>query len=407
MGEKMVNIEFLSSMSHEVRTLLNTIVGLSEDIGGYETLPEEIREDSEDLITASKKLLGLMEKIIDFSIIESNNMEIVNVPYNPREIFEELAKINELNIEDKPIELHTNIASELPYELIGDKEHMEEVVDNFLNNAIRCTDGGDIWFDVKCTNTDNECNITISVKDTGNGLTPEEMDKLFVEIDNPNLEKNIDAGGTDLGLAIAKKLIDMMGGELNVESKYGEGSTFTFTVTQKISLLEEPELSKTQRLRLDLINYDEEGYGYKKVLIVDDNELNIKVLRRILEQSDLIIEECYNGEECLDMVTESNDYDCIFMDIMMPVMSGEETLKKLKEIDGFDTPVIALTADAFEGAEQKYESEGFVDYIAKPFSKTQIEKKLDMVFKEKDLQDEDKEEESFLEVDSYDEEDVW
>ena len=396
MGEKMVNIEFLSKMSHEVRTLLNTIVGLSEDINGYETLPEEIREDAEDLMTASKKLLSVMENVIDFSIIESDNMEIVSIPYRPREMFEELAKINELNIEDKPIELHTNIAPGLPYELLGDKEHMEEIVDNFLNNAIKYTDGGDIWFDVKCNNTEVECNLTISVKDTGRGMTPEEMENLFIKDSYDEMTND----GSGLGLAIAKRLIDMMGGNIHVESQYGEGTTFEFSITQKVSMMEEPELSKTQRLRLDQINYEDEGYGYKKVLIVDDNELNIKVLRRILEQSDLIIEECYNGRECLDMVSENNDYDVIFMDIMMPVMGGEETFKKLKEIEGFNTPVVALTADAIEGAEQKYESEGFVDYIAKPFSKTQIEKKLDMVFKQKDLLDEKKE---IIE----DEEDFW
>ena len=387
MGEKMVNIEFLSSMSHKIRTYLNTIVGLSEDIYGYEDIPEEIREDAEDLIATSKKLLGLMENIIDFSKIESNEMEIVNVSYNPRPMFEELAKINELNIEDKPIELHTNIAEDLPYELIGDKEHIEEIVDNFLNNAIKYTDGGDIWFDVKCTNYEKECTLTISVRDTGCGMTNEELSKIFSE----SLDKEITADGIGLGLAITKHLVEMMGGKIKVESVYGEGSIFVFSVPQKISLMEEPELSKTQRLRLEQINYEDEGYGYKKVLIVDDNELNIKVVRRILEQSDLILDECYNGEECLEMVSEDNDYDVILMDIMMPVMDGIETLKKLKEMEDFDTPVIALTANAEDGAKQKYENLGFVDYIAKPFSKTEIEKKIDTVLKKRELEQEDNE----------------
>lgn len=389
MGEKLVNISFLSSMSHDVRTLLSTIVGLSEDIYGYEDIPEEIREDSEDLVVASKKLLELMEKIIDFSKIESNAMEITNNPYNPRKIFEELAKINELNIEDKPINFHTNISPDLPYELIGDGEHIEEIVDNLLNNAIKYTDGGDIWFDVKCKNTDNICNLTVSVKDTGRGIKPERLDKIFTKSKKINDDGETLSDGIGLGLAIIKSLIDMMGGNISVESIYGEGSTFVFNVTQKISLIEEPELSKTQRLRLDQINYEEEGYGYKKVLIVDDNELNIKVVRRILEQSDLLIDDCSSGEECIEKVSESNDYDVILMDIMMPGMSGEDTLKKLEDMDDFDTPVIALTADAINGAEQKYESEGFVAYIAKPFSKSQIEKKLDLVFKQREILDDE------------------
>lgn len=378
MSDKLVNIEFFSNMSHEIRTHLNTLVGLSEDILEYEDVPDEIREDAEDLVVTSKKLLDLMKNIIDFSKIESDKMEIVNTPYNPRRMFEELAKINELNIEDKPINLYTTISPDLPYELVGDGERIEEVVDNLLNNAVKFTEGGDIWFTVKCVNDNENCYLTIKVKDTGCGMKPEEVDKLF-----NNHE------GTGLGLAIAKSLVDMMGGKISVESTYGEGSSFTFSVTQKISLLEEPELSKTQRLRLEQINYEEEGYGYKKVLIVDDNLLNIKVVRRILEQSDLIIEECHNGMECLREVANNNDYDVILMDIMMPGMSGVEALRKLKEIDGFDTPVIALTANVEDGAEQKYESEGFVGYIAKPFSKIQIEKKLDLVFKQRDLKDKD------------------
>jgi two-component system chemotaxis sensor kinase CheA len=149
--------------------------------------------------------------------------------------------------------------------------------------------------------------------------------------------------------------------------------------------MEESDLSRTQRLKLQELNYAEEGYGYKKVLIVDDNLLNIKVARRALEQFDLIIDECYNGKECIDIISEDNDYDLILMDIMMPVMSGEETLNKLKEIEDFDTPVIALTADAEVGSEEKYESKGFVDYIAKPFSKEQIGEKLDKVFMQKEI----------------------
>ncbi len=405
MSDKVVKVEFLSSMSHEVRTILNTIVGLSEDIGGYEDIPEEIREDAEDLVTASKKLLELMENIIDFSKIESDEMEIVEVPYKPLEVFKELAKANEMNILDKPIDFHTNIAPDLPYELIGDEKHIREVVDNLLTNAIKYTDGGDIWFDVKSINEDDNCNLIVSVRDTGRGMTPEELDKLFAKIERLNIERNTTTEGIGLGLAITKRLVELMGGNINVESTYGEGSNFVFSVPQKIKLMEEPDLTRTQRLRLEQIRFDE-GYGYKKVLIVDDNTLNIKVVRRILEQFDLIIDECYNGEECLDIVAQNNDYDLIFMDIMMPKMSGEETLRRLHEIEGFNTPVIALTADAVEGAEQKYESEGFADYIVKPFSKMQIEEKLDMIFKQEDLLEEDNKKEREPVGDLYDD-DEW
>ncbi len=384
MGNGQEKNEFLSSVSHEVRTLLNTIVGLSQDIGEYENIPEEIREDAEDLVSASKELLELVGNILDFSKIRSSEMAIVNAPYNPRELFEELAKIDEKDIGDKPISFHSNIDSRLPFELIGDKKHMEEVVNNLLTNAIKYTDGGDIWFDVKCINDSVNCTMTITVKDTGRGMKPEEIEKLFTQIERLNIERDTSREGTGLGLAITKSLIDMMGGAIKVESVYGEGSTFIFSVVQKIHMLEESDLSRTQRLKLQELNYAKEGYGYKKILIVDDNRLNIKVARRALEDFDLMIDECYNGKECIDVISKDTDYDLILMDIMMPGLSGEDTLKGLKEIEGFDIPVIALTADAEEGAQEKYRGMGFVDYIAKPFSKLQIERKLDKVFSQKD-----------------------
>ena len=326
--------EFLSSVSHEIRTVLNTVVGLSEDIGGYENIPEEIQEDAEDLITSSKTLFELIDNVIDYIMLDNNAIKIVDSPYQPKELFEELEKLDEGYIEDKPVYLHTNIDPNLPYELIGDKKHVQKIANNLLTNAIKYTDGGDIWFNVTSVNEDNVCKLIISVKDTGRGMNPEEVDKLFTKIERVNINRDTSTEGTGLGLAITKRLLDMMGGIITVESKYEEGSTFTVTIPQKIKLKEEPDLSRTQRLKLESINFEEEGYGYKKILVVDDNQLNIKVVRRILEQYDLILEECYNGQECIDIVSENNDYDLILMDIMMPGLSGEETLHKLNEIEG-------------------------------------------------------------------------
>ena len=383
--------EFLSSVSHEIRTQLNTIVGLSEDIGEYENIPEEIREDAEDLVTSSKILFEFIENILDYVAIEKKEVRIVNNPYNPKDLFEKLVKADEGFIGDNPVYLHTNIDEHLPFELIGDEKHIEKIVNNLLLNSIKYTEGGDIWLDVSCINNNDECTLNISIKDTGRGMTDEEMSRLFKKIVKLDARPDSRSNGTEVGLTVTKSLVDMMGGTIDAESTFGVGSTFEVTIPQKISQMEESELSKTQRLRLQEINYEEEGYGYKKVLVVDDNELNIKVVRRILEQFDLILDECKNGQECIDMVTEDNDYDLILMDIMMPGMNGEETLRKLKEIEGFETPVIALTADAEVGSQEKYVNEGFVDYIAKPFSKMQIEEKMDRVFKQKDLLNKDQE----------------
>ena len=383
--------EFLSSVSHEIRTHLNTIVGLSEDIGEYEDIPEEIREDAEDLVTSSKTLFEFIENILDYIAIEKNEVKIVNNPYNPKELFERIAKTDEEFIGDNPVYLHTNIDEHIPYELIGDKKHIEKIVNNLLLNSIKYTEGGDIWFDVSSINNNDESTLVINIKDTGRGMTDEEMSRLFKKIVKLDARTDSRSNGTEVGLTVTKSLVDMMGGTIKVESTFGEGTTFEVTIPQKISQIEESELSRTQRLRLQQINYKEEGYGYKKVLVVDDNILNIKVVRRILEQFDLVLDECYNGAECINMVSENNDYDLILMDIMMPGMNGEETFRKLKELDGFDTPVIALTAEAESGSQEKYINEGFADYIAKPFSKVQIEEKMDKVFKEKDLKTEEQE----------------
>ena len=372
--------DFLSSMSHEIRTPLNAIVGLSEDIGTYEDVPKEVKEDAQDIISASKTLLEIVGNILDISKIESDKMEIVEVPYNPREMFEELARIDVTRIGDKPINFHTNIALDLPYEVIGDKKHMKEVVNNLLTNAIKYTEKGDIWFDVKCINNKNMCNLIISVKDTGRGIKAEDINKLFQKFERLDIERNTTTEGTGLGLAITKSLVDMMGGKINVESRYGEGSIFVVSIAQRISLMNEPELSQTQKLRLENVNNSEESYGYKRVLIVDDNKLNIKVARRALNDFNFELDECYDGLECLEKVKTGNEYDLILMDIMMPNMGGETAMAKLKENPNFNIPVIALTADAVSGAQEKYLSEGFTDYIAKPFSKEQIKEKLDVVF---------------------------
>lgn len=388
MNEIVENSEFLSSVSHEIRTELNTITGLSEDIYGYEDIPEEIREDAEDLVTSSRSLLELLENVLDFLALESNRLKIVNGPYNPKELFEKIAKKDEKYIGDNPTYLHINIDSHIPFELIGDKKNIEKIINNLLINSIKFTEGGDIWFNVDCINNNNNCLLTLTVKDTGRGMKPEEKENLFTKKNGMDVRIDSYTDKVELGLAITKRLVDMMDGTISVDSLYGEGTTITVTIPQTIKLMEESELSKTQRLRLEQINFIKDGYGYKKILIVDDNELNIKVVRRILEQYDLILEECYSGSECIDIVSEENDFDLILMDIMMPNMNGEETLQKLKSIEGFETPVIAITADAENGSEEKYESEGFVDYLAKPFTKIQIEEKLDRVFKEKELEEE-------------------
>lgn len=374
--------EFLSSMSHEIRTPLNAIVGLSEDIYHREDVPNDMKEDVSDILSASKTLLEIVGNIMDINKIESNKMEIVEIPYNFKEEITVLARVNSARIGDKDIQYNVNIAEDIPYELIGDKAHVKQVINNLLSNAIKYTDSGTIDFNVKCINQNDVCMLIITVKDTGRGIKSDDINKLFNKFERLDIEKNSTTEGTGLGLAITKKLVELMGGKINVESSYGKGSLFVVQLPQKIGAMTKP-LSDTQMINTAeiLLKSNNVDFSGKRVLIVDDNKLNIKVARRTLGHFDLILDECYDGVECLEKVNTGNCYDLILMDIMMPNMSGETAIKKLLEIKDFSIPVIALTADAVAGAEEKYKSMGFYDYISKPFSKEQIEVKLKNVFR--------------------------
>ena len=371
--------DFLSSMSHEIRTPLNAIVGLSEDIVTYkDQVPPVVVEDSEDILNASHTLLEIVGNILDINKIESNKMELIEKPYNFKEEVTKMCKITATRIGEKNIKFNLNIAEDIPYELVGDKGKVKEIVNNLLTNAIKYTNEGEINLSIRCVNDTNKhiSKIIISCRDTGRGIKSENINKLFTKFERLDIERNTTTEGTGLGLAITKALVDMMGGSINVESQFGKGSLFVIQIPQKISKMSGLTNNKTEIK-------EEVKFEHKKILIVDDNELNIKVAKRALKDFNFEIDEVLDGQSCIDKITSGNKYDLILMDIMMPNMSGETTLKKLKEIDEFDTPVIALTADAMAGAQEKYINEGFVDYIAKPFSREQIKEKLEIIFNNK------------------------
>ena len=388
--------DFLSSMSHEIRTPLNAIVGLSEDNLSYEEkCPPEVIENSHDIMNASQTLLEIVGNILDINKIESEKLEIVENPYDFRESITSMCKVTSTRIGEKNIKFNLNIADDLPYELIGDKVHVKEIVNNILTNAIKYTEQGEINLSVRCVNDYNKrlSNLIITCQDTGRGIKKEYISKLFTKFERLDIEKNTTTEGTGLGLAITKALTEMMGGTINVSSQFGKGSIFVINLPQKVSKFRRP---MTEKEMMDtasklLNNKVEESktynidYGHRKILIVDDNKLNIKVARRAISDFDFEIDECYDGLECLNKVVVGNEYDLILMDIMMPNMSGETAIKRLKENPNFKIPVIALTADAVAGAKEKYVSEGFIDYISKPFNKEQMKQKLDIVFNNSDM----------------------
>ncbi|MGN1371017.1 MAG: ATP-binding protein [Candidatus Coprovivens sp.] len=360
--------EFLSSMSHEIRTPLNAIVGFSESISDAETL-EEAKENAKDILTASNNLLEIVNGILDISKIEANKMEIVNTEYNLKEEVEKLVKLIKPRIGEKPIELKYYIAPDIPGKLYGDKGKIKEIMTNILTNAVKYTKEGFIELKVNCINKDNESSLVISVEDTGRGIKPENIDKLFTKFERLNEDRNTTIEGAGLGLAITKKLVEMMGGKIIVQSVYGSGSKFTVYLKQRI----------ITRTSVSFENNDTQGelnLQGKTVLVVDDNTLNIKVAEKLLKKYSIKVDSCETGFECIDKIKQGNHYDLILMDDMMPKMTGTETLHLLQEIPTFKDKTVVLTANAIEGMKEKYIEEGFDDYLAKPIEKYELERVL-------------------------------
>ena len=262
--------DFLSSMSHEIRTPLNAIVGLCEDMSTNKSLPSNMQEDMEDVVSASHTLLEIVGNIMDISKIESDKLEITEVEYDLKKEAMTLFKINGSRIGDKEINYTINIAEDIPDILIGDKIHVKQIINNILSNAIKYTEKGSINFNIKCINKKNNCLLFITVTDTGRGIKKEYINKLFTKFERLDVEKNTTTEGTGLGLAITKKLVEMMGGKINVESTYGKGSMFMITIPQKIG--EKKILTNTENLKIiakkaKLKSID---YSKKRILIVDD-----------------------------------------------------------------------------------------------------------------------------------------
>ena len=365
--------DFLSSMSHEIRTPLNAIMGFSDCINNATSL-EEAKENAKDIINASSTLLEIVNGILDISKIEAGKLEIVNSPYKAKNTFEELAKLITPKMTEKGLDFSYYIAPDIPNTLYGDHANIKKVITNLLSNAAKYTDKGFVRYEVNCINSNNLCKLIISVEDSGRGIKQENVDKLFTKFQRLEEDRNTTIEGTGLGLAITKQLTELMGGKIIVHTVYGEGSKFTVVLNQPIEKVEEKITSteETQSQTLDLKNV--------KILIVDDNTLNLKVATKLLERFSANNVTCVeSGFLCLDKIGNGENYDVILMDDMMPKMSGSETLKKLKENQTFNIPVIALTANAITGMREKYLSEGFDEYLAKPIEKEELIKAMNKI----------------------------
>ena len=369
--------QFLAQMSHEIRTPINAVIGMDEMILRESDDPK-IQEYASNINTAGKTLLELVNGILDFSKLEEGKMEIVPVKYKIVPLIDEMYNLIIDKAQKKGLKLEFVVDPSIPVCLFGDDVRIKQVITNILTNAVKYTHEGSVIMTVTGSFiNDDEYKLHISVKDTGIGIREEDMDKLFQSFQRLDVEKNRNIEGTGLGISIIHGLLSRMGSELIVNSTYGEGSEFSFDLDQKI--IDKMPIGKYDHMGAVI----EESKNVKlnakdaEVLVVDDNEMNLKVAKGLLSLFGIVPDLAASGKECISMARIKR-YDIIFLDHMMPGMDGIETLKTLiSEELVFDTPVICLTANAVSGTRDTYIEAGFNEYLAKPIEVKDLESILE------------------------------
>ena len=369
---------FFSSMSHEIRTPINTIIGLNEIIL-REDISDEVAENARNIQGASKMLLSLINDILDISKIKSGKMEIVNVSYETGALFSEIVNMIWIKTKEKGLEFKLHVDSSIPSMLCGDEVRIKQILINLLNNAVKYTSEGSVTLSVRCERQGvNRVRVWYSVEDTGMGVKKENIPYIFNAFRRVDAEKNRYIEGTGLGLSIVQQLVELMGGEISVNSVYTKGSTFIVSLEQDI--IDEKALG-TFTLASRARAHDGEPYRQSfeapdaHILVVDDNDMNLMVVTKLLLETKIQIDTASSGAECLRL-TQNHHYDCILMDHMMPEMDGIECLHALRvQPAGLcqDVPVIALTANAGSDNQLLYRKEGFSGYLAKPVSGALLE----------------------------------
>lgn len=371
--------DFLANMSHEVRTPINAILGMNEMII-RESTDEQIVEYATNIKQAGRTLLAQVNGILDYSKLESGQMEVIPVEYDLAQMINGLVTSVSARAKSKGLNLETNIDTELPATLFGDDVRLSQIMANLLTNAIKYTEKGRVTLNIsEKARFDNFIDLSISVEDTGIGIKKEDLKSLSVSFKRIEEERNRDIEGTGLGIPIVIKLLHLMDSELNVDSVYGEGSTFSFVIRQGI-INNEPLGDYKKRIKKSYRRRNKYTYPSMpsaEILVVDDYDMNLVVAKNLMKVYDFIPDLAESGPEAITMAM-SKEYDVIFMDHMMPGMDGVEALQVLNErgIISDKTSVIALTANAIAGAKEFYLSKGFKDYLTKPIESDELEDML-------------------------------
>ena len=372
---------FFSGMSHEIRTPINSIIGLNELIL-REDVSDKVAIDAMNIQGASKMLLSLINDFLDVSKIESGKMDIVPVIYNVGDMLSDIVNMIWVRAKDKGLEFHIDVNRNVPSQLYGDEVRIKQILINVLNNAVKYTQSGSVTLSIQCKGVFSDCaQISYSVTDTGMGIKEESIPHLFSAFQRVDEEENRYIEGTGLGLSIVKQLVDLMGGDITVNSVYTKGSTFVITLPQKIA-----DKAKIGNYDPETKHSTGEREHYKQtfeaskahVLIVDDNEINLMVGKKLLRDTKVQVDTAASGTECLRM-TIQNRYDVILMDHFMPDMDGIECMHTIRTQTGGlnqNTPVVILTANAGDESRALYRREGFDGYLLKPVSGKELEEEL-------------------------------
>lgn len=378
--------KFLAHMSHEIRTPINAVLGMDEMIL-RESKEQNIKEYAMDIYMAGQTLLSLVNDILDFSKIESGKMEIIPAEYDISSMIHDLANMASQRASNKNIRLEVEAEHNIPSRLYGDDVRIRQVLTNILTNAVKYTQEGTVWLRIKSHKAGENVVLDFEVEDTGIGIKQEDLPKLSAEFERIEEDRNRNIEGTGLGMSITIQLLELLGSRLQVESEYGKGSKFSFSVEQKVVDVTPIGDFETRVQKIA------EDYSYRskfcapeaKILVVDDNAMNRKVLRNLLKETQIQVTDAGSGMECLRLVQEHH-YDLIFLDHMMPEMDGIETLHEMRKLTDFpckDTPIVVLTANAVAGAKEKYLSEGFDDFLSKPVVPEKLEQMIQKMLPEK------------------------
>jgi signal transduction histidine kinase/CheY-like chemotaxis protein len=387
-GEVMKNLErastakshFIANMSHEMRTPMNAVVGLTNLMLDDDTIPDSIKETLKKINSAGDTLMGLINDILDISKIEAGRLELMPVHYDVASLLNDIIMLNMIRAADKPITFKLDITDDLPCTLFGDDLRVKQILNNLLSNAFKYTKEGTVTLGVSISGDDNAW-LSFYVSDSGIGIREEDIKRLFSDYNQVDTRANREIEGTGLGLSITKKFVELMGGEISVESEYGKGTTFRARVRQKVTTDTPMGAETAENLRS--FRYSDKkkraqeklqrpDLSYARVLVVDDFLANLDVAAGMLRKYKMQVDCVTRGWDAIDRIASGQpEYNAVFMDHMMPGMDGMEATAAIRALGtpyARDVPIIALTANAVAGNEQMFLSNGFSAFLPKPFS---------------------------------------